>query len=109
MKQIFPLGRNDTVKNRDFITRTSLTAGGNETVQMQVSMPIVKATTKCAKGFSCLSGCTDCMCWASYASKYPFVEVKHKSVDSCAYLLQYGNATYCLCPTRNAIYTHYQV
>ena len=93
----------------DFITRTSLTAGGNETVQMQVSIPILKATTKCDKGFSCLSGYTDCMCWASYASKYAFVEVKPKSVDPCSYLLHYGNATYCLCPTRNAIYNHYQM
>jgi len=78
-------------------------------VQMLVGMPILSATTKCDKEFSCLSGCTDSMCWATYGSKYPFVEVKPKSAAVCSYLLRYSEASYCLCPTRNAIYNRYQV
>jgi hypothetical protein len=78
-------------------------------VYMQVNTAVLKVTTKCNKSFACLSGNNECLCWATYASKYHFVEVKPESVDTCSYLLHYGNTTYCLCPTRNEIYTHYHM
>jgi len=78
-------------------------------VQMQVNDAVMKATTKCSKSFQCLSGNNECLCWATYASRYHFVEVKPRSSDPCSYLFHYGNQAYCLCPTRNAIYSHYQM
>lgn len=78
-------------------------------VKRQIDEPVLRATTKCAKGFFCLAGRTDCACGPAYLSRYPFVEIKPKSIEPCSYLLRYRDATYCLCPTRNAIYQRYQV
>jgi hypothetical protein len=77
--------------------------------QIQIEQAVVNATTGCTKGFMCLSGHTDCMCWPAYASRYPFVEIKPKSIEPCSYLLRYGTTACCLCPTRNAIYHRYRV
>ncbi len=78
-------------------------------MQMQVDKPVLSATTKCEKGFFCLSGKADCTCRPAYASKYPFIEIKPTCIGPCSYLFRYGELTYCLCPTRNAIYQRYQV
>jgi len=78
-------------------------------VKIQIDRPVLSATTRCTKGFFCLSGHSDCICWPTYASRYPFVEIRPKSIGPCSYLLHYGNSDYCLCPTRNAIYHRYHL
>ncbi len=73
----------------------------------QVSSFVLESTTKCKKGFSCLAGSKEGLCWVKYASEYHFVEIKPKSNDFCPYVFTYRNTTYCLCPTRNEIYQRY--
>jgi hypothetical protein len=74
-----------------------------------VSDLIVKATTKCKKGFSCLSEKTGCMCKAISSSPDHTVVIKPSSSDPCTYHRTLGNAHYCLCPVRNDIYNRYKI
>jgi hypothetical protein len=52
---------------------------------IKVSELIIKATTKCKKGFSCLSDKTDCMCKAISSSPDHTVVIKPSSSDPCNY------------------------
>jgi|COG998Drversion2_1049125.scaffolds.fasta_scaffold470610_1 hypothetical protein len=76
---------------------------------IKVSELIIKATTKCKKGFSCLSDKTDCMCKAISSSPDHTVVIKPSSSDPCNYHRTLGNAHYCLCPVRNDIYNRYKI
>jgi hypothetical protein len=76
---------------------------------INVSDIILKATTKCKKGFSCLSGKTDCMCKVtSFNPDHPVV-IKPSSADPCEYNLSFAQSNYCLCPVRNDIYKRYKI
>jgi hypothetical protein len=76
---------------------------------INVSELIVKATTKCKKGFSCLSGKTACMCKVTASNPDHTLVIKPHSSDPCNYHLSLGNAHYCLCPVRNDIYNRYKI
>jgi hypothetical protein len=75
----------------------------------EVTSVVLKATTKCEKGFSCLAGSNESLCWVKYFNRYYFVEIKPQAADCCPYVFVYSNATYCLCPTRNEIYNRSQI
>ena len=75
----------------------------------QLNSFVIKATTKCEHGFSCLSDSNECLCEVKCAGPEHFVEIKAHSSDSCRYFLAYNNFTYCLCPTRNEIYKRYNI
>jgi len=76
---------------------------------IKVSDLILKATTQCKKGFSCLSGKTDCMCKASSSNPDHTLVIKPYSSDPCDYNRTLGNAHHCLCPVRNDIYNRYKI
>jgi len=76
---------------------------------ISVSDLILKATTKCKKGFSCLSGSTDCLCTATALRPDRMVVITPSTADPCDYHRRLGNAHYCLCPVRNDLYTRYKI
>ncbi len=76
-------------------------------LDIKVDELILKAT-KCKKGFSCLSGKTECMCEVESSSGIN-VTIKAESANSCHYLFRTSTSAYCLCPTRSAIYNRYKI
>jgi hypothetical protein len=64
---------------------------------------LILEATKCKKGFSCLSGKTECMCEVESSSGIN-VTIKAESAHSCHYLFQTSTSSYCLCPTRSVNY-----
>ena len=78
-------------------------------MDIKVNDLILKATNKCEKGFSCLSGDKECLCKVLTSNKSSCVKIEQRPVDSCKYLFHFNASTYCLCPTRNEIYNCYKI
>ena len=74
-----------------------------------VSNLIVKATTKCKKGFACLSGKVECMCGVENSGKDHTVVIKPQYKSPCEYQRASGGIHYCLCPVRNEIFKRYKI
>jgi hypothetical protein len=76
---------------------------------VKVSDVIVKATTRCKKGFACLSGKVECMCGVESTSEDHTVVIKPKYTTPCQYRNSREGMHLCLCPVRNDIYRRYKI
>jgi hypothetical protein len=75
-----------------------------------VSDLLVKATTKCKKGFACLSDKLDCMCGVESTDKDHTIIIKPQFQKTpCEYHQNRSGKHYCLCPVRNDIYKRYKI
>ena len=78
-------------------------------MDMQVSEFTVMATSKCKKNFSCLKGEKGCLCQVTGLNGTHTVTVKPNGNMGCYYMFHLHDSVYCLCPTRDVIYTCYKV
>ena len=78
-------------------------------MDIKISEYTLKATTKCEKDFSCLSGRKECLCKIEYPNEHHTILIKTRPDNFCTYLLHLNASTYCLCPTRNEIYIRYKI
>jgi hypothetical protein len=76
---------------------------------VNVSDLIKKATSKCKKGFACLSGKVECMCGVESEGKDHTVVIRPQYTTPCEYLKSGEGQHYCLCPVRNDIYRRYKI
>jgi hypothetical protein len=80
---------------------------------MNIDEDILKKTTQCKKGFSCLSSKTRTIC--DVRSKLESYEgemilfCEPRNGEPCDYKRPFGDFCVCECPTRKEIYTRYQV
>lgn len=76
---------------------------------------ILRETTRCTYGFSCLQNGKEQQnqkedyprCLARYSIGENLVFVQASWLDPCPYILNYGNSAICTCPVRYAIYRKY--
>ena len=75
-----------------------------------ISKEILKATTKCASGFSCLRR-TDkkdlCQGESVFTGKLHFVKCLYNK--HCVYQRPFGYGLFCTCPIRKEIYNKYGI
>ncbi|MBA4387945.1 MAG: hypothetical protein C0404_08180 [Verrucomicrobia bacterium] len=72
-----------------------------------VSDAAQKATTKCTKGFSCLTGQSDvCEVEACINESVYFVYCLDKG--NCSYKKAYGHGHFCTCPTRQELFNKHK-
>jgi hypothetical protein len=76
---------------------------------VKVSDLIVEATTKCKKGFACLSGKVESMCRVESSSKDCTLVIKPQFTTPCEYRNIRDGKHYCVCPVRNDIYKRYKI
>ncbi|HIC91190.1 MAG TPA: hypothetical protein EYP21_03835 [Syntrophaceae bacterium] len=73
----------------------------------EISDHVLKATTKCKKGFSCLSGERKDLCKISYCVSNEIYFLNHCNDTSCGYAISFGYSYVCTCPTRKEIYNRF--
>ena len=76
---------------------------------MKVDKVTLHNTTDCLYNFSCLSGDKSCLCDVVASNNEDIVEIKSKPSIACRYCISLDSASYCTCPTRNAIYNRYKM
>ncbi len=75
---------------------------------IEINENILKATTKCKHGFSCLSGKKDvCKVELSVDNKIHFIVC----LDNlpCSYRIPFGYSYVCTCPVRKELYNRYGI
>ena len=77
--------------------------------EIKIDEAVVKKTTKCHCGFSCLSKNKGCVCdvWSCIGNE--MVQIKSNPSNSCTYHILFGDAHFCLCPTRSELYNRFKM
>jgi hypothetical protein len=92
-----------------------MTCGAERTTgqqEYQVSDDILKKTTKCHNGFSCLSGGPHPVCKVEEPIGTLAVLTNCEGKVSCEYCIPYGianSSSFCTCPVRNEVYRRYKI
>ena|GEM_PF-707186 len=93
--------------------RSSVLALGDvaQTTAKKIEIPseVIAETTKCQKGFTCLSQPVEAVCKVESCVNGKFHFVRCATIQYCAYQRGFGYGYYCACPTRKAIYNRYKV
>lgn len=76
-------------------------------MQLEISPEIRAATTKCLKGFLCLTQ-PETMCQVHYCVNGMLHFLQSPDQGPCPYLRYFGNKPYCECPTRREIFNRYK-
>jgi hypothetical protein len=81
----------------------------DESFKMEVPPEILAQTTRCEKGFCCLSQMRVELCKVEYYAEYGVLLIRCATPKPCPYKMPYGHAWICTCPTRLAIFKRYHV
>jgi len=73
-----------------------------------VSKETLKQTIKCPFDYACLKDQHFPKCVVDYSVENNIVFVKEVRKENCPYLMSFGYATLCHCPTRFEIYQKYE-
>ena len=76
-------------------------------MKIQISDETINKTTRCQKGFSCMSGTRTDMCKVELHNKELLITCL--SDENCNYKTSVHDATYCACPTRKEIFECYKI
>ena len=82
---------------------------GMDKQEIKIDDAVVKKTTKCHCGFSCLSKSKGCLCSVLHFIGHEMVQIKSNVSNSCNYHILYGNEHFCLCPIRSELYQRYRM
>ena len=77
-------------------------------MKIEINEDIIKAATKCEKGFSCLSDNLEESCKVEYCVSNTVYFVKCLSAAHCSYKEPFGEGYFCTCPIRKEIYDKYK-
>jgi len=77
--------------------------------EIKIDDAVVKKTTKCRCGFSCLSKYKGCLCDAVSFIGNEMVQIKSNPSNCCNYHIVFGNTHFCLCPVRSELYQRYRM
>jgi len=77
--------------------------------EIKIDDAVVKKTTKCRCGFSCLSKNQGCLCKVLSSISNEMVQIKSNLSNCCKYHILFGNEHFCLCPVRNELYQRYRM
>ena len=78
-------------------------------MEIRISDAVIRQTTKCEKGFSCLAGNLECLCKARKYVADEVLLIENGRGEKCVYLRSLGRSEMCLCPVRKEIYKLYGV
>lgn len=70
---------------------------------------VIAETTKCQKGFSCLTQPVKTLCKVNHCIMDKVLCVQCASLRSCSYKYSCGDRCFCTCPTRLAINAYYRI
>ncbi len=70
---------------------------------------ILRETTKCRNNFACLEGSKKCLNDVEQCINREVHFVNCKKMNSCDYLIPFGDTYVCNCPTRKEIYNRFRV
>lgn len=77
-------------------------------MQLKVSEDVLKDTSNCKQGFSCLAGKGDCLCEVEDSSNGMVLFIKPACKSGfCYYRLSFGCSFICNCPVRKEIFNRY--
>ena len=74
----------------------------------EIPHEIRECTTKCKKGFSCLTGERDDLCEVTDCVSDKVFFVDFTGDHHCPYVQGFGGYYLCMCPTRQEIYRRYR-
>jgi len=77
--------------------------------EIKIDEAVVKKTTKCHCGFSCLSGDKGYLCNVLSCIGNEMVQIKSNFSNCCNYHILFGDAHFCLCPTRSELYNRFKM
>ena len=77
--------------------------------EITIDDAVVKKTTKCHCDFSCLSTHQGCLCKVLSSIGNEMVQIKSNFSNCCNYHILFGDAHFCLCPTRSELYHCYRM
>ena len=77
-------------------------------MKIEISENVINATTKCEKGFSCLSDNLEPACKVEYCVSNSVYFVKCLNTANCSYKVSFGDGHFCTCPIRKEIYDKYK-
>lgn len=77
-------------------------------MELKVSEEVLKDTSNCKQGFSCLSGKRECLCEVEDSSNGMVIFIKPScKLGLCHYRLSFGRSFICNCPVRKEIFNRY--
>lgn len=78
-------------------------------MNLDIGEEIKRKTTKCKKGFSCLSGERKDLCKVEFCvnEEIHFLKCRYSSV--CGYQVPFGYSSVCTCPVRKELYNKHKI
>ncbi|HEY9205303.1 MAG TPA: hypothetical protein VIO58_05230 [Candidatus Methanoperedens sp.] len=78
-------------------------------MELAVSEDIIKKTTRCKKGFSCLSGERKDICRVELCIDDKIHFLKCSYDNFCGYQVPFGYSSVCTCPVRKELFNRYKI
>jgi hypothetical protein len=76
---------------------------------IEIDQAILSSTTRCRRGFSCLSAVSRSICPPEQFIQDDVLFVKSARTKMCPYLVHFGLGFVCSCPVRKGIYKRYRI
>jgi hypothetical protein len=76
---------------------------------LNIDDAVLKKTTKCHCGFSCLSGDKECLCDVLSIIGHEMLQIKSNHRGYCKYHILFGDGNFCLCPIRCELYNRHNI
>ena len=78
-------------------------------MKLEVPPDILEQTTRCQRGFCCLSECGADLCRVESFTDNQVQFVRCLSAKPCRYQMPFGPTRICTCPARLAIFARYTI